>query len=77
MGIPTSEQKDTILDLQAKLKFLENQLNDLQTKKSDAIKIEENKAKTAMQLVCDIYDSQIATAKTDIDNLKVQLGDIK
>ncbi len=73
----TQQQKDDILDLQAKLKLYGNKLLLLQTAKTDALNTEEDKYKTALQAVCAIHDSKIATIQLEITTIEASLAGVK
>jgi chaperonin cofactor prefoldin len=77
MADMTQQQQDLITELKAKVQFLENKLVTLQNQKTAALQTEEDKYKTAMQTVCDTYDSQISTLQSDIVTVQNQLKEVK
>lgn len=69
----TQVNQDLITALKAKLQYAENLLSDLEAKKSVAVEAENKKYQDALKVIGTTYATQIASLKTDISNLKIQL----
>jgi len=73
----TTEQKDEILDLQAKLKLAGNQLENLQSKMNGDVEAENVRHNNELKIIEGIYTTQITTKQTEITTLENLLKEVK
>jgi cytochrome c553 len=73
----TAEQISTVLDLQAKLVYLQNQLKDIQSQRRSETLNTEAIHETNMKTISDKYATLISNKQVEIDNIQTNLNNVK